>query len=234
LRANNGNDPTQVMLWAQPSLLIGKLREAPVECCLRNYPVMQHKDACSRISRQHLKLSYDAIQAQAGIEDLGAANGTMLDGIQMKPQSSSALEPGRDNILVLAGVVALWVKPHKRCAPVVRELPGATKIEGAATETVGLECPHQLDSVVMTRPENRPELSYALVLRRLTIGGPGAELACAGARTHAAVEVCRYAGRWLWRVAGDVKPWLPLVSGTELDIGGRKLIATVGDYPHFD
>jgi hypothetical protein len=73
-----------------------------------------------------------------------------------------------------------------------------------------------------------------MVLRRLTIGGPGSELAMAGARSHAAIEVGLFAGRWLWRKAGSVEPWIPLAEGTEVDVGGRKLVAKVGDYCHFD
>jgi len=232
LAAATPGDPTQIMLWGRTKLMLGKLREPPVDACMRNYPVMQHKDNCQRVSRQHISLQYDAITATCTAQDLGAANGTMIDGIAMKPQGITTLEVDRDNIVVLSGVVALWAHLKKRMSPVVRELDGAPPSTGQVG--VGMDTPHHFDAIVLTRPENRPELAYAMVLRRLTIGGPGSELAMAGARSHAAIEVGLYGGRWLWRKAGAVEPWHPLAVGTEVDVGGRKLIAKVGDYSHFD
>jgi serine/threonine protein kinase len=232
LVAATPGDPTQVMLYARTKLVLGKLREPPVDLSARNYPVMVHKDACQRVSRQHLALRYDAILGTCVLEDLNAANGTMLDGIAVKAGVPCPLEGGRDNIVVLAGTVSLWLRCIRRQSPVVRELAGAAA--AAQTPAAGIDVPHALDAVVLSRPENRPELSYAMVLRRLTIGGPGSELACAGSRSHGAIEVGLFAGRWLWRTAGTVAPWKPLAEGTEVDVGGRKLIARTGEYGHFD
>jgi len=232
LVAETPGDPTQVVLYGRTRLVLGKLREPPVDLCVRNYPVMVHKDACQRVSRQHAALRYDAILGNAVLEDLNAANGTMLDGIAVKPGLSCPLEGERDNIAVLAGTVALWIRCIRRQSPVVREMAGAPA--AAAPANVGIDVPHALDALVINRPENRPELSYAMVLRRLTIGGPGSELACAGARGHSAIEVGLFASRWLWRPAGAVAPWRPLAAGTRLDVGGRTLIAKAGEYPHFD
>ena len=232
LVAATPGDPTQVVLWGRTKLILGKLREPPVDLCVRNYPVMVHKDACQRVSRQHVAVRYDAILANAVLEDLNAANGTMLDGIAVKGGLSCPLEGERDNIVLLAGTVALWVRCIRRQSPVVRAMPGAPA--ATAPPSVGLDVPHALDALVLSRPENRPELSYAMVLRRLTIGGPGSELACAGARSHSAVEVGLFASRWLWRPAGKVVPWRPLSAGTQLDVGGRMLVAKPGEFGCFD
>lgn len=232
LCAQDRGDPTQILLWARTKIAIGKLREPPVDCCVRNYPVLTHKEASQRVSRQHLALQFDAVQGGCMLTDLGAANGTMVDGIAVKANTGMPLETGKDAIVVLGGTVALWVRPVGRKSPAVRALAGAPA--STAPQMAGIDCAHPLDAIVVTRPENRPELAYAMVLRRLTIGGPGAELACAGARSHAAIEVALYAGRWIWRVAGGPLAWKPLSAGTVVDVGGRQLVARPGDYAQFD
>ncbi|MBA3707966.1 MAG: protein kinase [Planctomycetes bacterium] len=223
-------DPGVVMLFARTKVIMGKLREAPVDICLRNYPLSVHKDACQRISRQHLTLKYDAINNQCEIEDLNAPNGTMLDGIVVPPSTSCPLSSEGENILVLSGTVSLWL----RCFP---RRGSRIAIEGIAEPApkpaCGADTTLGFDSVTITRPENRPEMAYALVLRRLTIGGPGSELVLAGARTRAAVEIATYAGRWIWRPTGPGKPWKPLTEGTDLDCGGKTLRAGAGNYAHF-
>jgi len=226
-------DPTHVVLLAKPMLLLGKLREAPVDLCLRNYPVAVHKDACTRISRQHASLRYDALAQTAMIEDLKSPNGSMLDGVTLDGGRPAPLPLDTDSILAVAGTVILWLRPFRRRGLVMTVMDGAAgKIPGEVQQSCGLERDHALDAVVITRPENRPEQAFAQVLRRLTIGGPGAELVLAGARTKAAVEVARYAGKWWWRVAGP-GAWRPLAVGTMLDCGGRQLRAEVGSHERF-
>jgi hypothetical protein len=90
------------------------------------------------------------------------------------------------------------------------------------------------DAVVLRRPDNRPEMAYALVPRRLTIGGPGAELALANARGPGGIEIGRYAGRWIWRKAGAPAPWRPLVEGQVVEAGGRELSAHPGAWTDFE
>ncbi len=219
-------DPTVVFLFAQREVRMGKLREAPVDLCLRNYPVMTHKDACQRISRSHCVLRYDAIGRQTLLADLNAPNGTRLDGIPVPAGGAVPLATGIDNILDLAGVVVLWLRCLPRSGAAVPALPGFPAGQ------VGLDTDCAVDAVAMTRPENRSEMAYAQVLRHLTIGGPGAGLPLAGARSQAICEVAVLGGHWIWRVsppAGKTPgPWLPLVEGTELDCGGRKLRAAPG------
>lgn len=215
----SGNDHPLVFLFAQTAVRMGKLREAPVDLCLRNYPVSIHKEACQRLSRNHLVLRYDALGHQCLIEDLNAPNGTRLDGIPVTPGSTLPLVPGVDNIVELAGVVVLWL----RCLP--RTGAAMSTPAGLTPGPVGLDSDCRFDAVTMTRPENRSELIYAQVLRRISLGGPGADLALAGARTRSSCELGIIGGRWWWRVA--VAPgmtaasWSPLTNSTELDCGGR-------------
>ena len=68
----NATDPAGVLLFARPKLTMGKLREAPVDLCLRYYPVATFKDALQRISRNHLCLRYDAVENRCVVDDQGS------------------------------------------------------------------------------------------------------------------------------------------------------------------
>jgi hypothetical protein len=211
---------------------MGKLREAPVDLCLRYYPVATYKDALQRVSRKHVCLRYDAIENRCVVDDQGSPNGTMLDGITVKPGQSIHLENDGENVLVVANVVVLRL----RCFPCRSEpqptLDGAPASTGAAP--CGIEHGYGFDAVVMTRPENRPEMSYVQVLRQVTIGGPGAQLALSGARTRQACQIGQYDGRWCWRpVEATLGAWQPITPGTKLDLGGKILVAQAGNYTHF-
>ena len=217
--ATSASDQPLVFLFGQTVIRMGKLREAPVDLCLRNYPVSIHKDACQRLSRNHLALRYDAVGHQCLIEDLNAPNGTRLDGIPVTPGSTLPLAPGVDNIVELAGVVVLWL----RCLP--RTGAAMSTPADLTPGPVGLDGDCRFDAVTMTRPENRSELIYAQVLRRISLGGPGADLALAGARTRSSCELAIIGGRWWWRIAVvpgmTTAAWSPLTTTTELDCGGR-------------
>ncbi len=232
LLPENANDPAGVILFARPSIVMGKLREAPVDLCLRYYPVATHKDALQRISRQHVCLRYDAIENRCVVDDKGSPNGTMLDGITVKPGQSVPLENDGENILVVANVAVLRL----RCVPNRSDpqpaLDGAPPSTGSSS--CGIEHGHGFDAVIIGRPENRPEMSYVQVFRQVTIGGPGAQLTLAGARTKSACQIGVYDGRWLWRpVEATPVAWQPIVEGTKLDLGGKTLVAQVGSYTHF-
>ena len=232
LLPDNAADPAGVLLFARSKLVMGKLREAPVDLCLRYYPVATYKDALQRISRNHLCLRYDAVENRCVVDDQGSPNGTMLDGITVKPGQSVPLENDVENVLVVANVVVLRLRPVPRRGDPQPALDGAPAASGSAT--CGIEHGHGYDAVVITRPENRPEMAYAQVLRQITIGGPGAQLALAGARTRAACQIACYDGRWLWRpVDAEAAEWKALAPGTKLDCGGKVLVAQVGAYTHF-
>jgi hypothetical protein len=71
-----------------------------------------------------------------------------------------------------------------------------------------------------------------MVLRRLSIGGAGADLVLAGARNAGAIDIARHDGRWLCRAGTDM-PWRGLTLGMELDCGGKRLRVARGDYAHY-
>jgi serine/threonine protein kinase len=226
-------DGPGVILVARPKLVLGKLREPPVDLCVRNYPLSIHKDNCQRVSRQHCAIRLDAIANHLLVEDLNAPNGTMLDGLAIPAGKSAPLALGAENILVLSGVVSLWLRVVPRRGSKVTSLKGAV----GSPASCGLDSDAGFDALAISRPENRPELAYAQVLRRISVGGPGADLPLAGARTRSAVELALFAGRWIWRTVPLTPtpdlPWKPLIEGTELDCGGRMLRATAGSHMHF-
>ncbi len=223
-------DATAIMLLARTRVVLGKLREAPVDVCVRNYPIPTHKESCLRISRQHVAIALDAVEGRAVVEDLNAPNGTHLDGVTLKPGTSSHLDNNGENVLVLAGVVTLRLRAIARSGPARQLLAGAPPSNGAAGPGLDVEAP--LDAVLLTRPENRPEMAYAMVLRRLRLGGPGSDLVLAGARTKASCEIGRFAGHWIWRPTVEA-PWKPLSASTTLDCGGKTLKAVAGAYEQF-
>jgi serine/threonine protein kinase len=223
-------DPTAVMLFARTKLILGKLKDPPVDICLRNYPVETHKDALQRISRQHLQLHYDRLQQQCVAEDLGGTNGTQLDGTPLAKGQPRELIGKNAHVVVAASAVSLWIRCRKaRKGGQVVVLGGFPPAIDAAC---GIETDHLHDAVIISRPENRPEMAYAMVLRQVSIGGPGSDLALVGARSLAAVVIARYAGRWVWRTASS-ETWQPLRERQTLDCGGRLLIAQVGQYSQF-
>ncbi|GDY11562.1 hypothetical protein LBMAG53_04400 [Planctomycetota bacterium] len=231
LLPQDAGDPTAVLLFARSRLVLGKLRGAPSDLCLRNYPVAEFKDALQRISRQHVALRYDPLGQECLVEDLGSANGTVIDGVALASGKSKALGTETAHVLVVAGTVSLWVRCRRSTqAGKAQTFAG---LPPAANPPCGLDSDLALDSVILTRPENRPEMAYAMVLRRMTLGGPGADLELAGARSRAGVTVAHYAGRWLYRPAAGNAPWKPLTQGQVLDCGGRNLVAQVGQYEHF-
>lgn len=224
-----GDDQTCVHLFARGRLVLGKLKEAPVDVCLRNYPVVTYKDSLQKISRQHLSIAFDRIAQQVGLLDLHTANGSLLDGNALGAEHPRNLADGETHVLVVASAVVLWLRARKARTRHPVRLEG---VEPSAEADCGLERDHAADAVVITRPENRAELVYAQVLRRVTIGGPGSDLALVGARSLATVEVARYAGRWVWRRTAD-EPWLPLAAGDVLDCGGKRLAVRPGGYDAF-
>jgi serine/threonine protein kinase len=231
LLPNVTGDPSAILLFARTKICLGRLREPPTDLCLRNYPVSAHKEACQRASRQHLNLLYDGIENRCLLEDLSSPNGTMLDGITIKPGSTCTLENEGENILIVANVMSLWLRCVLRRSEDQLSLEGAPPSDGKSV--CGIDTKLGYDALIITRPENRTEMAYAMVFRTLTIGGPGSDLVCAGARSRGACQIALYAGRWIWRVVGGNAAWKPLTNGTELDLGGKRLIAQPGAFPHF-
>ena len=212
-------DGEQLLARAQATL--GKLRDAPNDLCVRNYPVATHKDACMRISRQHVQIRADQATRQAMLTDLGAGNGTRCDGRAMAPEKPERL--GGDQRVDIAGVLTL------RCRALARRGTETWVLAGAAPSTggdaCGIEAGHAHDAVVLTRIDNRPELAYVLLLRRVSIG-TGADLDLGGAP----IELGRYDGRWIWRPTGHGHPWQPVRPGESVGDGWA---ARAGAYEDF-
>jgi serine/threonine-protein kinase len=220
-----GPGTTSVLLYARTALLMGKLCEPPVELCLRKYPVARFRDDCLRISRQHLRIAASANGAE--VRDLGSGNGSICDGKAMAVDQPRALPPGTTTYLTLAGVLDLAITAHP--ATKNQPIPSITAPAGAC----GLDTTHACDAVTLLRTGNRPEMAHALVLRRLTLGGPGngAYLELPGAGSP--LEIALIGNRWIWRPTVGHGDWQPLTSGTPLTTGGLTLTARAGGYDLF-
>ena len=222
-----GAGETMIMLFAKGRLALGKLREPPIDICLRNYPTANFRDDCQRVSRHHLNLYYDPVGAAVMVEDAGSGNGSAFDGAPLPPNQPKMLETGRDHALKVAGGIELRLRCHARQGVRRLALAGAPPSGGAFP--CGLDVDHLFDAVTLTRPTNRPGLAFALVLRRVTIGGPGTDLPVPGATLP--YEISLFNGRWIWRVANNA--WKPLTPNTPLPCAGQPLIARPGMYEDF-
>lgn len=226
----SGENERLLMLFGKPKLLLGKLREPPVDICLRNYPTTTFKDDCLKVSRQHFQLGYDLVRAAMLIEDIGSGNGTSLNGAALGAKMAKTLDHGREHTVVVAGAVTLSMHVHARQGVRQMELLGSPPSNGSAA--CGLDTDHLFDAVTITRPRNRPELAYALVLRRLTLG-VGAMLPPHGASTDGACSIALFNGRWIWRAHEPGAPWTALTLGSTLMIGGLRYSARPGVYDDF-
>ncbi len=230
--ALTGDGPQRlIMLFAKTRLDMGKLREPPIDVCLRNYPMNEHRDACLRVSRRHLDLVYDPVRATATLIDAGSGNGTAVDGVPLLPSAPLTLTPDREYNAVVAGGVALRLRSRSRCGERVKELAGVPV--GTAPGVCGIDTEHAFDAVTLTRPSNRPETAYVMLLRRLSVGGPGADLVLHGATSPAACELALFGGRWIWRPTVGSGAWQPLASGTSLACGGIHLTSRAGSFEDF-
>ncbi|MBA3707605.1 MAG: protein kinase [Planctomycetes bacterium] len=194
-------------LFGGTSLILGKLRRKPVDVCLRNYPVPEHAERCSAIGRMHLRIDIDTLGCV--VTDLGSANGTRIDGERML--GARPLERDRRYRLDIADVVTLSV----RCYGSPRD--------GGGYET---------DCVVITRIGNHPDLAYALVAKRITLGGPGSQ-APIGSGSDAGDLRFSESG-WGWNPAGAGSGSMPATVGTELVCGASYLRIAPGRFSDFD
>ncbi|HYE04557.1 MAG TPA: FHA domain-containing serine/threonine-protein kinase [Planctomycetota bacterium] len=214
-------DGAVIALWARDRITLGSRMGAPTDCCLRVYPAADHADACRRISQAHLALGVD--DQGAFVEDLASTNGTRADGELLTAPRRLGAATTR---VAIDGALALDVRAIPRSGPAVRALAGSPDPRRDAA--LGLESSAACDALVATRIDNRPRLAYALVLRRLAIGGDDG-LPVAGHRGGDRLIVARWHGRWLWR-ARDGWPWLPLAVGDCLTLGSMRLLARAGDW----
>ena len=220
-----------VMLWAKPKLSLGKLREPPIDLCIRSYPLAEQREACMRVSRHHLDLQLDPTGGLPTLADVGSGNGTVVDGQPLPPNRPLALRPDQDYQVVVAGVVTLRLRALSAIGQPVRTLTGTPASRGSAP--CGIDTAHQVGAILITRPSNRPELTHALVGRSIAIGGEPQGLQLSGATVPASCEISQFDGRWIWRERRGQGPWRPLTSGTSLLCGGLPLIARAGSYEDF-
>jgi hypothetical protein len=192
LRSATGQGPV-IILWPQDSLQMGKLRGAPVDLCLRNYPVEMHQERCNKLSRYQLRLWVDS--SGAHVQDLGSLNGSQLDGNRLHTDHPADLFPSRVHDLILAGVVHLRL--HVRPASV-----------GSG-----------IDAIIINRPMNRPDLLYALVPGKIIIGGPRSDFVLPDdAGPGYELEVRHHAWWWRYDEKSDTD-WRPLVADMRLQLG---------------
>jgi hypothetical protein len=220
-----------VMLFAKMRLDMGKLREPPIDVCLRNYPLSEHRDACLRVSRRHFDVIYDPVRSAVVAVDVGSGNGTVIDGMALPANQPFTLSPDQDHNAVIAGAITLRLHCWPQRGGTITTLTGVPS--GTAAGVCGIDTEHLFDVVTLTRPMNHPQKAYAMVLRRLTIGGPGADLVLDGSSSTESIEIALFAGRWLWRPSLEKGPWRPLSLMTQLVCGGIKLTARAGAFEDF-
>ena len=194
---------------------LGKLAKPPVLLSLRKYPEQLFLSESQQLSRSHCALALG--DSGATLRDLGAANGTWLDGVRLAANGEAPVLPRREHRLQLAGVIDL----NLRLLTLSARLPGVpgTPVPESAVSALAIE-----------RVGNRPELAYALVRHRLGVGGAGAELCLPGFAPGVQLLIGRSAGRWLWSIVPQCTTWKPLILGQPIAVGGMTLQAAAGAY----
>jgi serine/threonine protein kinase len=227
-----GDDPNRlIMLYAKGRLDMGKLREPPIDICLRNYPLTEQREACLRVSRHHLDLIFDPARSALLLVDAGSGNGSVVDGAVLPPNQPLTLASERDFNVVVARAIQLRFRCIPRKSGRLTQLTGAPAASGNAS--CGLETEHLFDAVSITRPANRPEMAYAMVLRRISVGGPGSDLLVNGATSTAFSDIALFDGRWIYRLPQAGSPWQPITNGAALQCGGFRFSARPGSYEDF-
>ena len=184
---------TRIQLYAKDRIVLGKLRAAPVDYCLRSYPVEANRERCQRVSRQHAAIAIDATTRRCVVTDLGSANGTAVAGRMLNPQQPFALEDGLETQIAVPDALTLAVRPIVQRTRQAQAPSGPRGALAGGLDGWGLH-----DAVVIRRPDNRPGLLAALVQRRVLIGPPEADLPVAG-WAGPAIEIAIHGGRWIWR-----------------------------------
>ncbi len=231
LMPSNPGEPMSFMLYAKNDLLMGKLRDAPIDICLRNYPVPIHKAACQRISRQHVRVTYDPQSKTVSTMDVGSGNGTLFEGMALPPNKPQSIPLGGKGHLLIADAVELEVEA-KACTSIPTYLLQGTDPSSKAN-LFGIDTHNAADCVVLSRPSNRPELTYAMVLRQCSVGGSQSNIQINGVGDDTLYVFALYNGYWIWRTGADEQTWYPLQPETKFDIANRQLIARPGAYQDF-
>ena len=232
LMPSNPGEPLAFMLYAKHDILMGKLRDAPIDICLRNYPVMIHKAACQRISRQHLRCIYDIHNKALSVVDIGSGNGTLFEGMALSPNKPQNILAGNKGQLLVADAVEIEVEAHPCSSMPIYLFDDGTS--SSKQNAFGIDTHHSLDCATIARPSNRPELSYAMVLRKVSIGGNKANIRINGIGDDILYTFALFNGRWIWSEGSNPDAWHPLKDGDAFQIANRHLIARAGGYQDFN
>ncbi len=222
-----GGDGARIILLARSTVIAGKVREAPVDLTLRVYPLDQFGDECQRVSKTHFRLRCDRDNRTLVIEDIGSANGTILDGRMLNPLQPWPLAENREHQLEIPRSLRLAVRSVPQRSQQTFRIAGMPP--GGKGSACGIDSTHVHDAVVLRRIDNRAEMRYAMVLRRITVGGQRADLPVANWQGPD-LDIARFAGRWIWRTVG-FGAWLPVIAGNPLD--SFPLVAMAGSYEDY-
>ena len=208
------NHPACVVLCAGKRIVMGKLLGAGVDFCLRQYPIAAYREHLQRLSRRHLALAWNDEQQVMMLEDLHARNGTWTEGNRLPKGCSTPLNRERVYDLNLAQVLRLSVC----CHAVSSSCPSASETAVAA--------------VTIHRPDNRSELSYALVLDTLTVGSTDSHLPIARATRTVTLGFREgdVTSSWCYRFGSE--PWQPLSHEATVNLGGVQMQACIFDEGH--
>lgn len=200
-----------------PEITLGKLAKPPAHVSLRKYPEQQFLAESQQLSRLHCTLSLAG--GMATVRDLGSANGTRLDGTRLTANGEPMALPQREHALRLAEVIELSLRPIPQSAA-MPQIPGAAPQAAAAG----------LAALAIERVGNRPELGYAIVRHRLSVGGAGADLCLPGLAAGAQFIIGRVAGAWLVADANRPAVWRPLGLGGLIGAGSVTFHAVAGGF----
>ena len=198
-------------------ITLGKLAKPPAHVSLRKYPEQQFLAESQQLSRLHCTLSLAG--GVAAVRDLGSANGTRLDGARLTTNGEPKALLQREHALRLAEVIELRLRPIPQSAA-MPQIPGAARQAAA----VGMA------ALAIERVGNRPELGYAIVRHRLSVGGPGADLCLPGLAAGAQLFIGRVAGAWLVADANRPAVWRPLGLGGRFTAGSVTFHAVAGSF----
>jgi len=222
-----GVDGSRIILLARSTIVVGKVREAPVDLTLRVYPLDQFGDECQRVSKSHFRLRCDRDNRTLVIEDTGSANGTILDGRMLNPLQPWPLAENHEHQLEIPRSIRMAIRSVPQRSQQTFRIAGMPP--GGKGSGCGIDSSHVHDAVVLRRIDNRAEMRYAMVLRRVTVGGQRADLPVAN-WTGPDLDLARFAGRWIWRTVG-FGAWLPVIAGSPLD--SFPLLAKAGSYEDY-
>ena len=200
-----------------PEITLGKLAKPPAQVSLRKYPEQQFLAESQQLSRLHCTLSLAG--GVAAVRDLGSANGTRLDGARLTANGEPKALLEREHALRLAEVIELRLRPIPQSAA-MPQIPGAAPQAAAAG----------MAALAIERVGNRPELGYAIVRHRLSVGGPGADLCLPGLAAGAQLFIGRVAGAWLVADANRPSVWRPLGLGGRITAGSVTFHAAAGGF----